>query len=289
MPTMSESPYIRNVTQADFTEVVIEGSHRTPVLVDFWAAWCGPCQMLMPVLAKLVEEYQGQVILAKVNSDEQQALAAQYAVRSLPTVKVFKEGQVVDEFMGVQPEPVIREMIERHLVRPSDHLRAEAREREAAGDLAGAVALLRQAADIDPDNPKVQVALAGALLRADDPDGAEKILNALPLNLQQSEEVKGLMGRLRFALIARDAPDTQTLEQRIAAEPGDLRARYQLAARQVANGAFEPAMEQLLEIMRRDRGFESDAGREGLIAVFDMVGGGEAVNRYRRQMFNLLH
>lgn len=286
----SDSPYIFNVTQDDFGSVVLENSNRVPVLVDFWAAWCGPCQMLMPMLAKLVEEYGGQFLLAKVNTDEQQALAARYGVRSLPTVKLFKGGQVLDEFMGVQPESVVRAMLERHIVRESDVIRAEALQRYEEGDREGAMELLQKAAEMDPTNHKVRIDLAGLLAQSGRADLSEAMLQELPPDLRDSTEVKGLLARLRFARLAQDAPEVAELERRIERDPGDLEARYQLAARKIGAGDYEPGMEQLLEILRRDRGFEQDAGREGLLATFEILGGsGELVTRYRRQLFNLMH
>jgi putative thioredoxin len=287
---MTESAFISNVTQQDFGTAVLERSRQVPVLVDFWAAWCGPCQMLMPLLQKIVDEYAGQVYLAKVNTDEQQALANQYGVRSLPTVKIFKDGQVVDEFMGVQPEGVVREMLERHIVRESDLMRTEALERLRVGSLDEAKRLLEQASEVDPGNVKVRIDLAGLLAGEGDLEGAQGLLEALPREARDSDEVKGLLARLAFARVAQGSPADAELAARIEREPGDLEARYQLAAREIARGEFAQAMEQLLEIMRRDRGFRDDAAREGLLATFDMLGGsGDLVNRYRRQMFNLMH
>lgn len=286
---MAESPYVFDVTQDEFAQAVLEKSHEVPVLVDFWAAWCGPCQMLAPMLDQLADEYAGKVLVAKVNSDEQQALAGQYGVRSLPTVKLFKEGKIVDEFMGVQPEPAIRELIEQHLPRVSDDLRKAAREQSAQGNLDEALALLRKAAEMEPDHHQVQIELARLLAQKGEVTEAEQILSVLPLNVQQDPQVHDLMGRLRFARAAEGAPGDTELEKRIADDPTDLQARYQLAARRILAGDYEPAMEQLLEIMRRDRGFENDAGREGLLAVFDMLEGGELATQYRRQMANLMH
>src|SRR5690606_6986674 len=155
--TMSESPYIFDVTDSDFTVKVLENSYKVPVLVDFWAEWCGPCKMLMPLLAKLADDYQGKFLLAKVNTDEQVARAAQFNSRSIPTGKIFKHGRIVEEMLGAQPESVIRGLIERHIVRESDHLRASAEAAYQAGDAAQALALLEQAARMGPDNHRVHL------------------------------------------------------------------------------------------------------------------------------------
>ncbi len=287
---MADSPFIVEVSHETFAEEVLAKSNQVPVLVDFWAAWCGPCQMLMPMLAKLVEEYQGNFLIAKVNSDEQQALAAQFGVRSLPTVKIFKNGSVVDEFMGVQPEPVIRDMIERHIVRASDHVRAQALAAYEQGQLDEAIALLEQAIEMDPANHTLKIDLAGIYAQQGKAESAEEMLQSLPTDVRQQDEVKALLARMHYASEAQGAPDLTELEAQVHANPDDLEARQQLAARQIGAGNFEPAMEQFLEMMKRDRSFGDDAGRQGLLAVFDMLGGsGELVNRYRRQMFNLLH
>lgn len=287
---MSDSPYIQDpVTEASFAEQVLQASRRVPVLVDFWAEWCAPCRMLMPVLAKLADEYQGRFVLAKVNTDEQQALAARYGIRSLPTIKLFKGGEVVDEFMGVQPESAIRTLLERHIERPSDRLVEQAEAALETGDEARARTLLEEARDLDPANPRVKIALARTLMQAGEPERAEILLDDLKGEARERPEVKALKAQLAFARIAAEAPDRKTLERRVAADPADLEARYRLSAHQVLAGQFEPAMEQLLEILRRDRNFRDDAPRKALLALFEIVGGGELVNRYRSRLFNILH
>lgn len=286
---MSDSPYVFNVNTDNFTQYVIENSFKAPVLVDFWADWCAPCKSLMPVLAKLADEYQGGFLLAKVNSDEQRELSERYAIRSLPTVKVFKQGDIVDEFMGAQPEGVIRELIERHRTRPSDALRDQALRSAQQGDTAQAITLLTQAVSADPDNQKLKLDLAG--LYASDGKGAAALalLDALPSDLREHEKVKALIAQLRYAQAAQDAPAPDLLLKQIAQEPDNLVARRQLAALSIGTGDFETALDQFMEIMRRDRSFEEDAGRTGMLAVFDMLGGSaELVSRYRRKMANLL-
>ncbi len=282
---MTDSPYIFEATQQNFGQVVLEASRRVPVVVDFWAAWCAPCRMLMPVLAELAEAYAGKFVLAKVNTEEQQELARQYAIRSLPTVKIFRDGKVVDEFLGAQPASVIRDILERHIARASDPLRLAALQALEGGDGARAVELMRQAVETDPERAELRLDLAALQLDAGGPDAAEEVLRSLPAPMQQDAGAKRLRARIRFARALRAAPDAATLERRVSTDPDDLKARYQLAARDVMAGDYAAAMEQLFQIMQRDRSFEDDLGREGLLAVFELLGNsGELVNRYRRRM-----
>lgn len=287
---MADSRYIFDVTSETFDTYVLQNSHQVPVLVDFWAGWCQPCQMLMPVLARLIEEYDGEVLLAKVNSDEQQELAGRFGVRSLPTVKVFREGRVVDEFMGVQPEPIIREIIERHVVRESDLTRAEALRLAREGDIAGAEKVLRDLLAADPGVERAKVDLASILAQTGRADEADELMRTVPLNIQQEADVKALMQRIKAIRLTENAPDTATLRQTVEKDPDDLHARLQLAARLVAEDQLEGALEQYLEIMKRDRTFENDAGREGMLSVFEMLGGqGELVSTYRRKMAAMMY
>lgn len=287
---MSDSPYIYNVTQEDFTQRVIETSHRVPVMVDFWADWCGPCHMLMPVLAKLADEYKGQFLLAKVNSDEQQALASHFGIRSLPTVRVFKHGESVDEFMGVQPESVIRQIIERHIERESDKLRQEAFGAAESGDTALALQLLQQAVQLDPLNAQIKIDLARILMENGEPERAEIVLDDLTGLDREKPAVKSLKAQLAFGRIVSLEPDRRKLESQITKDPNDLTSRYRLSAHNIIMGEFDAAMAQLFEIMHRDRKFEDDAGRKGLLSVFEILGNQDnRVQKYRSKMFNVLH
>ncbi len=246
--------------------------------------------MLMPILAKLIDEYQGQVILAKVNSDEQQALALQYGVRSLPTVKIFKNGNIVDEFMGAQPESVIRQLLEKHVERESDKIREKAIDVLDKGDTAQALELLHRAASMDPGNARVKIDLANVLIRAGKPEQAETTLNDIKGEDKDQPEVKTLLARLTFARIAAEEPDSIVLESKVASNPDDLKARYHLSAHKILSEDYDTAMDHLFEIMRRDRKFEEDAGRKGLLSVFEILGSGDSrVTRYRSKMFNFLH
>jgi putative thioredoxin len=287
---MNGIPYIFDVTQSGFAALVLENSFNVPVLVDFWAAWCEPCRMLTPTLQRLAEEYQGAFLLAKVNSDQEQALAAQFGVRSLPTVKVFRNGQVVDERVGVQPESVYRDMIDRYRAKPSDQLLARAEAAWRQGNRNQALELLRQALALEPDNIQLKLALAELLLLGGDSDKAGELLHALPLEVRLEPPTSSLLARLEFSEQAKGAPPTVKLEKALQAQPEDCALRRQLAARKVIEGDYEAALEQFLEIMRCDRQFDDEAGRKGLLAIFNILGNDDPrVAVYRRRMSALLH
>ena len=287
MPT---SPHIFDVNAANFEAEVIARSRHSPVLVDFWAAWCAPCQALMPLLEKLVTEYAGQFLLAKLDTDAEQALAAQWGVRGLPTVKLFKDGEVVDEFTGAQPESVIRDLLQAHLPRESDTLRAAAQAALQDGDNARARSLLQEALALDPDRLALKLEFAELLLDTGEAEAAQALLNELPINPRAETAVEMLLTRLHFARAVQDAPAAALLRERIAAAPDDLDARYSLGARAVMSGEYDAALEQFLEIMRRDRAFKDGLGRRGLVAVFELLGADDArVREYRRKMAALIY
>ncbi len=285
---MADSPYIKEVNTENFAEVVTQGSMQQPVLVDFWADWCAPCRSLMPVLSKLAEEYNGKFILAKVNSDENQQLAQQFGVRSLPTVKLFKNGAPVDEFMGALPESQVREFLERHIERESDRMIQAAEAASAAGDTDQALALLQQANAIDPGRPAVITALARLLTEKGELEQAEQLLKSLPIADRDSPEVSAMLAELEFAR-AGGEDSLAELEARLADNPDDIDTRYQLALKLLAEKRYEPAMQHLLTIMQKDRTFQDDAARKTLLKAFDMLGDDPLVTEYRRKMFNLLY
>lgn len=287
---MADSPFIVTLTAANFESVVIDGSFDRPVLVDFWADWCAPCRILMPILAKLAEEYRGRFLLAKLNTEEERAIAAQFGIRSLPTVQLFKDGGPVDQFMGALPESQVREFIDRHLPRASDGLLAQAQGMLAAGDLKRAAKLIEQARAEDPDNPRVALAEIQLTVAQGRTTEAQAALDRLPLELASDPEVAALRGQLLFAVALTGAPEPAVLEQRLAANPRDSEARYQLAAHRVIRSDYETALGLLLELVKRDRAYGEDAGRKGMVAVFDLLGGsGELVTRYRARMMTALY
>jgi len=287
---MDNSPYTIVANQQNFTTEVLEKSNQVPVLVDFWASWCAPCKMIEPVLEKLVEEYQGQFILAKVDTDDQQQLAGQYAIRGIPALKLFRHGEVVEETSGVQSENVLRQMIDKYRERPADKLRNQADLANVAGNSLEAISLLEQARELEPDYYPVTFELAKLFIEQEKFAEAEQLIKALPANIRLEAEVNELQSHLTFSKLAAESPALDTLEATLATEPDNLMVRYQLSAKKVTTGEYEVAIQHLLEIMRKSRAFEDDAGRKGLLALFTLLGNqGPLVNNYRKKMLSLIY
>ncbi|MGD2137161.1 MAG: thioredoxin [Gammaproteobacteria bacterium] len=277
------------VTSETFHGTVVKRSHAVPVLVDYWAQWCGPCQMQLPVLGKLLEEYAGKFELAKVNTDEQQVLAREHGIRSLPTMRLYKDGEIVEEILGAQPESTLRTLLDRHIERESDRLRLQAIELYDGGDREAAFRLLDEAHKSDPENHRLVLEYAGMCLKDGRLDTAADLLAGLPVEFREAAEAARLRALLEFASVARDAPPAAELEAATSRNPEDLEARYQLAAQHILAGRMEEAMEILLYILQHDRAFRDDAGRTGLLAVFNLLGNeGELVSTYRRKLFNAI-
>jgi putative thioredoxin len=287
---MNDSPHVIAITGDDFDGPVLKRSADVPILVDFWAPWCGPCRALTPILKRLAETYQGRFLLATVNVDQNPRIALDHRVQSIPYVKLFKNGQAVEEFLGVQPEPVIRALLDRHVERDSDQMRRKAAEMADRADLSSALRTLREALAADPENTRIHPDLAALLLRAERYDEAEELLDELPAQRQLDDDITTLKIRIKYARIASESPPIEALRQAIAADPGNCEARYRLSARLIADGEIEPALEQLLDIMRRDRAFREDAGRKGLVECFALLDGqGPLVKRYRQLMSAALY
>ena len=287
---MSESNYIFDATLENFQQGVLDNSEQLPVVVDFWADWCQPCKILMPILDKLVQEFDGAFLLAKVDSDAQQELSARYQVRSIPSVKIFRHGKVVEEFTGVQSEDSIRSLIKAHITTAADKLRSEAIALIRQGDMPAGRDLLQQAADMEPDNALIQIDLAHADAGAGNYAAALERLKKLPLVEQEKPEVSALWAKVEFALASEQAEDRQTLLQKIETDPKDSAARYQLAAQCVVAGDYACALDQLLHIVMTDRQYNDDAGRRAMLSIFNLLGDDhELTSQYRRKMFNAMH
>ncbi len=287
---MSESPYIHNVGMQNFQQLVLEKSINKPVLVDFWADWCQPCQTIMPMLAKLAEEYDGKFELAKVNADQEQELAAHFGIKSLPTMKLFFQGQLVDERMGAVPESEIRAMLDKHIVSESDKFMQAAMMAYQQGQTEQALEMLNHALSNDPDNAQLKVTIAQIVNAQGDTESALALLDSLDEEGAKLEAAIKLRAEINLAAQLADLPPLTEIEQRLEANPQDLEALMQKSRHLTAQGDYDSAMECLLAIMRIDREFEEDAGRKGLLELFDMLGGEHpSVQKYRRKLFTLLH
>ncbi len=287
---MSESPYVVNVTAADFEQVVLEGSRRQPVLVDFWADWCAPCRQLMPILSRLADEFAGAFVLAKVDTEAEPTLAAQFGIRSLPTVQLFKDSLPVDQFMGALPEGEIREFLKRHIETESDQRLAEAEALIAAGNTAAAAKLLDEVRGQTPDSSRLFLAEVSLKAAEGDATAAAEMLERTPLDLANDPRVAALRGELGFAAVIDGAESAEACARRLEVNPKDSDTRYKLAAHQAVAGDYASALENLLLLMQRDRGYGDDAARKGMLMIFDLLGGeGELVSTYRAKLARALY
>ncbi|MEW5838380.1 MAG: thioredoxin [Pseudomonadota bacterium] len=284
------SDFVFEANELNFAEQVVQASRQQPVLVDFWAAWCQPCQMLKPLLKKVVESYNGEVRLAYVDTDAEQNLAAQFGIRSLPTVMLFKDGAVVDQFMGAQPESAIRALIDKHVVRESDLMLHQAMSLLEQGHEAEALELLRLAHELDPKNSAVLFTLARFAAHGGRIDDAIGLLNSIPDDAAEAGMARELKAQIQFAQQAQHAGDVDELQARIAANPSDCEAREKLATVLATQGQHEAALQEYLHIMQLDRAYNDGAGRKGMIRIFEMLGDSHPLTLpYRRKMFGMLH
>ena len=285
-------PHVFDATAATFEDTVIRASLETPVLVDFWATWCGPCKTLGPLLEKLAADYNGAFVLAKVDVDAEQELAAAFQIRSVPTVMLVKGGQLVDGFPGALPEGQLREFLTHHGIAPAE---AEAAiEDEAPAEAAAPidphaeVMRLRKAIEAAPDQPELKLDLALALLQTGAASEAEHLLDTLPANLATDDRTVKARARLGFAALLKDAPPAEVLHAAIAADPADLRARHLLGVRELVAGDAEAGLQQFIEMLQRDRSFGEGLARKSLIDAYRVVEDEDLVSRYRRKMSSLL-
>lgn len=298
---MSDTPYIFDVSSANFDQLVIENSFHKPVLVDFWADWCAPCKALMPLLAQITEGYRGELLLAKVNCDLEPDLVARFGIRSLPTVVLFKDGQPADGFNGAQPESAIRALLAPHVQEPPapdiDPLES-AQALFAEGHIAEAEALLQallsetpETADqaAPPEKTAALILYARCLAERGALDEAQSTLDAVKSDAYK-QPLAAARAQVTFLRQAVDLPEVASLKTRLAQNAEDDEAAYQLAIQQLARQQYEPALEALLGLFLRNRGYAEGLPHKTLLQVFDLLGSDHPlVTTYRRKLYQALY
>ncbi|HYN40037.1 MAG TPA: thioredoxin [Rhodospirillales bacterium] len=276
-PAAAPPGTIKDGDTAGFADDVVKASMAVPVVVDFWATWCGPCKTLTPLLERLVKQAGGRVRLVKIDIDKNQELAAQLRIQSVPTVYAFVGGRPVDAFVGAQPESKVRSFIER-LTRagggsPIDEALELAQESLAAGDDEAAADLFGQILQQDPRHPKALAGLIRLRLSGGDVNGARSLVKGLPADLVTNADIAAAVSAVDLVEQTRGAAgDAADLRRRVQAKPEDHQARYELSVALFAQGLTEGAIDELLAIVRAERGWNDDAARKQLVRIFDALG-----------------
>ncbi|MGO7907448.1 thioredoxin [Rhizobium leguminosarum] len=278
-PAATAGSYITETTTANFAKDVIEESRKQPVLVDFWAPWCGPCKQLTPVLEKVINEAKGRVRLVKMNIDDHPSIAGQLGIQSIPAVIAFVNGRPADGFMGAVPESQIQQFIDR-IAGPAgadeaaeiEAVLAEAAELLAAGNINEAAQLYGAVMQADPENAKALAGMAECMIAANQHQRAREILTELPEELAKDAGIQAVLMKLEQIEEARKLGDPVALERELAANPDDHEARLKLAKIRNVEGRRDEAADHLLLIMRKDRAFDDDGARRQLLQFFEVWG-----------------
>ena len=272
-----------DVNEENFESEVLERSTQVPVLVDFWAEWCGPCKVLGPVLEKLAAEHAGEFILAKVNVDENQGLAQVFGIQGIPAVKLFRDGDLASEFTGALPEPTLREFLSKFLPTAADKEAGEAEALEEAGKADEAKALYQESLDANPNHARALLGLGRLAMNDGDHETALGYLEKISLVDEERKEADRLVARIK--LQGGASQNVNALKEKVRAEPDNLAARFELAQALASAEKYEESLNEFLAIVKKDRSFQDDGARKAMVQIFEVLGSDHPLtDKYRSEL-----
>jgi putative thioredoxin len=283
------TPHVIDATTGTFVSEVIDRSKTVPVIVDFWAPWCGPCRMLTPVLEQLAAEYGGRFWLAKVNTEADPQLAYEFGVQSIPYVVALRDGKIVQEFTGALPEAHVRRWLDLVVPSPASALLAEAEILETE-DLTAAEQKVRRALELDPESVAGRIALARVALRAGRSEEARQLIAALERRGFLEPEAQRIKSELEVNAVAREAGGVEAARNAVAAHPEDLGLKVRLAEALAAGHRFREALDLCLEVIRRDKQGAGVQAKSAMLLILNLVSDEpDLANEYRRKMASALY
>src|ERR671925_754802 len=279
--------WTKDISEENFEAEVLERSNAVPVLVDFWAPWCGPCKVLGPLLEKLAAEYAGEFVLAKVNVDENQGLASVFGIQGIPAVKLFKDGDLASVFTGALAEPMVRQFLSKFLPSAADKEAEKAAEIEDEGNTAEAKALYQVILESDPNHAKALLGLGRLAMNEGNQDAALSYLDKISEVADERKEADRLIARLKLQSGA--AQNEGALREKVKSDPNNIAARFDLAQALAGVEKYEEALNEFLNIVKADRTFQDDGARKAMIQIFEVLGPDDPLtDKYRSELAKVL-